>query len=159
MIVFKIILILVFISIFYQDYKDRKVYWFLFPAVGVISGFLYYSISLTELFWTSVVMNGSFVTFLLMIIAIYSRYILKLPLVKIFGLGDTLLFVSLIFTFSTVSFITIFVFSLIFSMLLHLILKHFSRINSVPLAGYMSLFFGLAYIVFWSGIINSPYTL
>ena len=159
MIVLKIILLLLLGLIFFQDYKDRQVYWFLFPLVGLFSGYLFYQSTLPELFLVSVGLNALFISFLLFIVVLYSKLILKLKFTEAFGLGDALLFVSLIFSFATVSFLIIFVFALFFSLLIHLILKKYSALKTVPLAGYLSLFFGFSYIASWLGITNSLYAI
>ncbi|WP_299272409.1 general secretion pathway protein [uncultured Psychroserpens sp.] len=159
MLALKIILIILFVLIFLQDYKERQVYWFLFPLVGLCSGLLFYQSTLPELFLVSIALNSGFIIFLLLIVVLYAKLILKLNVSEAFGLGDALLFISLIFSFSTVSFLTIFVFALCFSLVTHLILKKRSKLKTVPLAGYLSLFFGLSYIAFWAGITNSLYAL
>ncbi|WP_298900954.1 general secretion pathway protein [uncultured Psychroserpens sp.] len=159
MLALKIILIILFVLIFFQDYKERQVYWFLFPLVGLCSGLLFYQSTLPELFLVSIALNSGFIIFLLLIVVLYAKLILKLNVSEAFGLGDALLFISLIFSFSTVSFLTIFVFALCFSLVTHLILKKRSKLKTVPLAGYLSLFFGLSYIAFWAGITNSLYAL
>jgi hypothetical protein len=84
---------------------------------------------------------------------------LKTKVSDVFGLGDVLLFIGLIFSFSTISFLVIFVFSLAFALFVHLIIKQYSKFPSVPLAGYISLFFGIAYLSHWAGITSSLYTL
>lgn len=76
-----------------------------------------------------------------------------------FGLGDILLFVALAFTFASMSFIIFFIFGLVFSLLLHLLLKHKSKLKTVPLAGYLSLFFSVAYISNWLGFLPTLYIL
>ncbi|WP_040278300.1 hypothetical protein [Psychroserpens damuponensis] len=157
MILVKIILIITLGLIFIQDYKERRVFWFLFPIVGLCSGFLFYNDTLPELFITSIILNLAFVTLLLLVIILYSKLVLKVNISEAFGLGDALLFIGLIFSFSTISFLIIFVFALVFSLIAHLSLKRFSKIKSVPLAGYLSLFFGASYISFWLGITNSLY--
>ncbi|WP_452596852.1 hypothetical protein [Pontimicrobium sp. MEBiC01747] len=72
-----------------------------------------------------------------------------------FGLGDVLLFIGLTLSFSTTSFIILFVFSLVFALVLHLFFKTKTKIASVPLAGYLSLFFASVYVSHWLGAI--PY--
>jgi hypothetical protein len=47
--------------------------------------------------------------------------------------------------FSTISFLTLFVFSLVFALVVHQFLKNNHPEETVPLAGYMSLFFGSIY--------------
>lgn len=159
MLILKIILITSLGLIFYQDLKERQVYWFLFPLVGVSSAILFYNSTLPELFYVSVGMNFIFISVLLSIVFIYAKLKLKSTIKEVFGLGDALLFIGLIFSFSTVSFLVIFVFSLCFALLLHLIVKQHSKLESVPLAGYISLFFGIVYISHWSGITTSLYVL
>ncbi|MCK0115033.1 hypothetical protein [Gelidibacter sp. F63206] len=159
MIIIKIILLLVFAFIFYQDHKDREVYWFLFPCVGIFAGYLFLSETLAELFYTSITTNLVVISILILIVMLYSKLKLKTEMINTIGLGDLLMFFFLSFTFSTVSFMVILVSSLLFSLLLHLSLKKQSKHNTVPLAGYMGLFFSLSYLAFWSGIIDSLYSI
>lgn len=159
MFILKIILIFILGLIFYQDLKERQVYWFLFPLYGICSAILFYNSTLPELFYVAIGMNFIFISILLLIVFLYSKLKLKSNFSDAFGLGDVLLFVGLIFSFSTISFLIIFVFSLLFSLVVHLIIKHYSKHLSVPLAGYISLFFGLAYISHWIGITSSLYAL
>jgi len=153
----KITLIALFLIVLYQDLKERQVYWFLFPLIGLCCGFLYYSVTLTELFISSVLINSAFVSLLLVVVYIYTRLKLKTSFFEGIGLGDILLFFGLTFTFSSVSFIVIFIGALVFSLVLHLAFKRSK--STVPLAGYISLFFGLTYLSYWLGIINSVYSI
>ncbi|TJY37402.1 hypothetical protein E5167_05520 [Pontimicrobium aquaticum] len=153
----KIILIGSLGGICYQDVKDRKVYWFLFPITALSAGLLFWNKTITELFFLATIINLMFVSSLLLIVLLYARLKLKTSIKSVFGMGDLLLFIGLSFTFSSISFIVIFSCSLIFSLLIHLFLKKDNIL--VPLAGYMSLFFGLTYIAYWSGVINSIYSL
>lgn len=74
-------------------------------------------------------------------------------------MGDALLFFALTFSFSSVSYLILFVFGLIFSLTIHLLLKHKSKHKNVPLAGYLSLFFSLAYLGHWIGFFPYLYTI
>lgn len=159
MLILKIILIGVLGLIFYQDLKERQVYWFLFPLFGICSAILFYTSTLPELFYIAVGMNFIFISILLLIVFLYSKLKLKSSFNDAFGLGDVLLFIGLIFSFSTISFLIIFVFSLVFALLVHLVIKQYSKLQSVPLAGYISLFFGFAYLTHWAGITTSLYAL
>jgi hypothetical protein len=67
--------------------------------------------------------------------------------------------VALAFTFSSVSFLIVFVFGLIFSLVMHLSLKNRSEHKNVPLAGYLSMFFAITYMANWFGVIKSVYIL
>lgn len=158
-IILKILLTLAFGAVFVQDMKARQVHWFLFPAIAILGGVLFYDNTLKELFMMSVLLNVSFVLILLFIVFIYAHLKIKTSPLKTIGLGDVLLFVGLSLSFSSVSFIIIFVSSLVFSILLHVMVIRKSQFKTVPLAGYMSLFFMLTYISFWTGIIDSLYVI
>ena len=159
MVVLKILLITVLIMVFYQDIKERQVYWFLFPTIAICSGVLLYNNMFLELFYTTVIINVLFILVIILVVSFYSKIKLKTSISKTFGLGDGLLFFALAFTFSSVSFLTLFVFGLIFSLSIHLVAKKKSKHSTVPLAGYLSLFFALSYIGYWSGIIKAVYIL
>ena len=150
--IIKLLLIGIFFLVFFQDSKDRNVYWFLYPIIGVLVLVLQVKeISIYPALINSV-FNLSFVSVLLLVCYLYAKYKLKQPLLKeVFGLGDLLFFVCIAFSFSMVSFTILFVFALLFSLLLHLVLKHKQSEKTVPLAGYMSLFFAGIYGVsmFW----------
>ncbi|MCD2257584.1 hypothetical protein KWG70_00040 [Psychroserpens sp. XSD401] len=145
--------------IFYQDIKERQVYWFLFPLVALCAGVLLYQNMLPELFFTTIIINLLFMVVLLLVVYLYSRIKLKTQISKTFGLGDGLLFLALIFTFSSVSFLILFVFGLVFSLVIHLAVKKKSEFTTVPLAGYLSLFFALTYSSHWLGLIKSVYVI
>ena len=142
-----------------QDIKERQVYWFLFPIIGLCAAILFYNNTIPELFYTTVVVNFIFILLLLGAVLLYSKLKLKTSISNTFGLGDGLLFLALIFSFSSISFIILFVFGLIFSLVLHLILNKNSKHQTVPLAGYLSLFFSIAYLAHWFGILKSVYTI
>jgi len=96
---------------------------------------------------------------LLLVVYIYSKFKLKTALKNTFGMGDILLFLGLAFSFSSISFVVLFVFALVFSLVLHLFLKKKSSYDTVPLAGYMSLFFMIAYATHWLGGIPHIYSI
>jgi hypothetical protein len=142
----KLLLLCVFFIILYQDCKDRKVYWFLYPIVGVLVFLLQISISPVYSVLINSGFNLLFVAVLLSVCYLYATFRLKKKLLKeVFGLGDVLFFIFIAFSFSIVSFFILFVFSLFFSLILHFVLKHKQTEKTVPLAGYMSLFFGTVY--------------
>lgn len=155
----RVLLILVFIMVWYQDIKERQVFWVLFVIISGLCGFLFYNSTIPELFFNAILMNLTFVSTLILIVFMYSKLKLKTRFLNVIGLGDVLLFIGLGFSFSTVSFIVIFISSLFFSLILHLFIKRKSTFNTVPLAGYMSLFFSITYISFWFGWIEGLYTI
>ncbi|GFZ95256.1 general secretion pathway protein [Aquaticitalea lipolytica] len=158
-VIFKLLLATALVIIFVQDVKERQVYWFLFPLVGVCCGILHFKSTLTELFLTSCIINFSFILFLLMVVKVYSKFKLNLKLKDVFGLGDLFLFLALIFSFSSISFIITFIFSLLFSLVLHQFNYSKKNHNNVPLAGYMCLFYLFTYLGYWSGLIDSVYNI
>lgn len=139
----KIVLIILFILIFIQDYKDRLVYWLLYFFVGVASLCLQLSFFLWQIVATQVFLNCCFILVLIATIFLYSNFFKKQKFLNhSIGVGDIFLFFSTAFMFPTITFIVLFIFSLIFSLTVHMLLiKKKSMHITVPLAGYMSLFF------------------
>lgn len=156
-ILIKISLIAAFLLVIYQDIKEREVYWFLFPMIGVFAGYLFFKGTLPELFFVSVVMNLILSIILISVVFLYSKIKLEVSLKSVMGLGDLLLLFFLSFSFSTISYIIILIGSFIFSLAIHMVLKSKSKILTVPLAGYMCLFFLITYLSYWTGIIDSLY--
>ena len=146
-------------SILYQDIKERNVYWFLFLIVSSCAGYLYFTRTFFELFWRTSVMNLTVIGIIFLVLAGYSKFKLKVNLKDVFGLGDAFLFIGLCVAFPVATFITFFVFSLLFSMLLHFLFKQKQQETSVPLAGYMSLFFIGTYLLHWTGFIPNLYSI
>ncbi|WP_345003812.1 hypothetical protein [Snuella lapsa] len=147
-----------FLIVFFQDYKERLVHWFLFPLIAVFGGILFYQSSERTLFMVSIAMNTVFILSLLFVIMVYARIKLRTGLLKVIGLGDLLLFMGLSVSFAPLSFITLFVAALVFSLILHLYLSKGRKGVTVPLAGYMSLFFLISHLIVWSGYGNIVYT-
>lgn len=146
--VLKLLLLLIFGLIFFQDYKDRNVYWFLYPIMGILAGLLQWQITPLSSFLANSGFNLLFVCTLLLFCYLYTRIKLKKPFLQsVLGLGDVLFFISITFSFSIVSFWVLFVFSLIFSLVLHWVLQHKQTEKTVPLAGYMALFFAVIYSI------------
>lgn len=145
-----------FVWVAAQDLKDRKVYWFLFLAVTLLCGLLHYQNTLPGLFLTATAINLFFVLILVIAVFLYSRIKLKTEMKQVFGSGDLLLFLGLAFSFSSISFMALFSSALVFSLLVHLVLKK-NNPGTVPLAGYMSLFFVVAYLVHWLGFADMLY--
>ncbi|MDB9954020.1 hypothetical protein OAD49_00475 [Flavobacteriaceae bacterium] len=156
--ILKLILLSAFVSVVYQDLKDRSVYWFLFPAIGICAGTLFFKETSVGFFLEAILLNLLFIGLLLGVIFLYTTYKLKMKLSDAFGLGDGLLFVALVFSFAQLTFMIVFVFGLVGSLLLHLVLKKYKS-EFVPLAGYMSVFFALAYGAHWMGFLTTVYTL
>lgn len=157
MLALRVLLLLALIIVFLQDIKERQVYWFLFPIIAICSGILLYMQMFLELFYTTLIINIAFVLVLLSIVVLYSNLKMKQSITKTFGLGDGLLFLALAFTFPSITFLILFVFGLLFSLVIHLFSNKLSKFPTVPLAGYLSLFFAIIYLGHWIGFLNFLY--
>lgn len=154
----KILLILSLASILYQDIKERAVWWFLFPIFFIISGFLHFKESIFSLFFLNISFNFIAVVIIFFCSFLYSRFKMKVNFLQdAIGLGDLLFFFGLSLAFPTGSFAVILVFSLIFSLALHVALSGKQQIKTVPLAGYSSLFLICIYISHWTGLYKNLY--
>jgi len=155
--IIKMLLLVTLLIIGIQDFKERMIYWFLPVLVLLYGSFLFYDVVLIEQFWIAVGFNFCFILFLLLSIYLYSRYKLKVSLKEALGLGDILLFLALACSMNTVSFIITLIFSLIFSLSMHLVFKKKSTFNTVPLAGYISLFYIFVFLAQWLNLMDSIY--
>ena len=145
MTVFKVLIIFVFGFIFWQDCKDRLVYWFLYPLIGVFGYFIQTKFLDFETIVANTSINLCLILTVLLVLYVYCKIILNKKLINhSIGTGDILFFVFLTCCFSIVSFLVLFAFSLFFSLVLHLIFKNKTH-KTIPLAGYMSIFFVLVY--------------
>lgn len=149
MVFVKIFIVICFTGILVQDYKSRFVYWFLYPLVGIAALILHIEKNGIEITLLNSALNLGFITILLSIAFLYAHYIMKVNFLKeAFGIGDVLFFISIAFAFAPFSFAILLVFSMLFSLVIHFFLKTKQKHNSsIPLAGYMSLFFGALYIL------------
>ena len=131
-----------------QDYKERSVYWFLYPIVGLlVLGIQMIQNPIYTVIFNSL-SNLIFISILLFFAALYSKIRLKKQLInESIGLGDVFFFIAISFAFAPISFLIIFVFSLLFSLAVHLYLNPKKNAVTVPLAGHMALFFGMVYAV------------
>jgi hypothetical protein len=68
MAIIKMALITALIMVFIQDGKDREVYGFLFPIIGLSSGILLYTNMMSQLFYLTLVINLLFVVILLAVV-------------------------------------------------------------------------------------------
>ncbi|MFK7750845.1 MAG: prepilin peptidase [Kordia sp.] len=143
----------------YQDIKERSVYWFLFPIVACTAGYLYYTNTFFELFWKTSIVNLGIIMLVFLALQTYTKFKLRTGLKEVFGLGDALLFIGLCVAFPIASFIIFFVFSLLFSLIIHFVLKNKMKMKSVPLAGYMSVFFIGVYSMNWTGFLPNLYNI
>ncbi|GAA4276414.1 hypothetical protein [Aquimarina mytili] len=136
--------------IIYQDLKDREVYGMAFPVLISLLGTLHYHHTSQIDFLYAILINIALLIVIVGLLYVYTLIKIKKPFFKeVFGWGDVLFFIGLAIGFPTVTFIIIFVFSLIFSLLVWLVLKNQAKHNTVPLAGYMAVFLGVVFIANW----------
>ncbi len=128
-------------AIFLQDVKDRWVYWFLFPLLGIFLGTIFFQTATTMFFAVSAMMNFAITTIILLILYAYARWVMKKKFVDhSFGSGDLLFFYALAIGFPTVTFILLFTGGVFFSALLYMLFKKRWNMKTVPLAGFMAFF-------------------
>lgn len=145
--IFTVLLVLTFSIILYQDIKDRVVYWFLYPLIGVFCFAISYNEIGLNITIINTLINISIIALVLGISKIYVTIKMKKTFInEVIGLGDILFFVFICFSFAPITFVILFTFSLLFSLILHLILDK-EQNKTVPLAGYMSLFYSSVYTI------------
>lgn len=154
----KFLIIIVLLSIFYQDNKERLVsayLYFLVTALGVVL-YSFDTPSYLVMFF-EILINILIVSLVLIFAFISSKLLFKYKFLNhSFGVGDLFMFLSVCFLFPSTTFIIFFVFSLLFSLIIHLFIN--KKNKTIPLAGYMSLFYALIFI--FTIIFNfNPYSL
>ncbi|SNR15446.1 conserved membrane protein of unknown function [Tenacibaculum jejuense] len=130
----------ILITIFFEDFKERKVHVFLLLTFVLLGGIVFYQNTFLELYLLSITLNFSFLLFLILCLWGYTKFKLKLPFFSAIGLGDLLFFTGLAVAFPTINFLILFVSSLLFSLLLFVIMKSRMKYKTVPLAGFQAIF-------------------
>ena len=146
----------------FQDFKERKVWFFLFPLFGILGGLLFYRSSHLSFFWISIALNLIIVMVIIFMNYLISKFLFKKDFFKeAIGLGDLLFFVCFTCCFPTMTFVYLFVFSILFTLILFWKLNKMrkSEYSTVPLAGSMGLFLIAIYVSHWAGIYQSIYLL
>lgn len=124
-----------------QDLRDREVMWVLFPAIAIFLSGLHILNVGTENFLFFTLNNIILVSCVLALLWIITKFIFKKKFLNVsFGLGDMLFIYAFALGFPTVTFIILFVGSILFSLLAFIILKMFTQAKTVPLAGFMGIF-------------------
>lgn len=124
------------------------VYWFLFPCIGLLGALIQLLVFPKEVFFINTIINLVFVAVILFIGGIYMKLIRKKGFLnESIGSGDILFFIFMSFCFPVISFIVLFVFSLLFSLMIHRMMVKESNNKTVPLAGLMALFYSSIYFL------------
>lgn len=139
----------------YQDFKERAVYAFLFPVLGMVLCLLHYLQIEQSFFFYSIGVNSALISLVLLVLYGYTRFLTKGKFYNhSLGLGDMLFFFVLGFGFPTLTFIVLFANAIFFSLITYLILKKKLRSKTVPLAGLMSAF--LTMVLLYDLFFDSP---
>lgn len=158
MILVKIALMVCLFWVFEQDIKERLVFWWLFPMIAILFSVVFLNQVVKEIYLQYVLMNLALVSGILLLLFAYSRFVLKSGFINTtFGLGDVLLFVALSFSFPTLAFCVLLSFSLVFSLMVHFVVVRKQKLRTIPLAGYMSLFFAVSLIFNETGFLLDLY--
>lgn len=157
MAIIKTVLLMGLLAIFFQDLRERRVYWYLFPVVAVSFGALHVFEAGIYQWAIHILINLSVVGLIVGVIAAYANLILKRPLLETFGAGDVLMLLALAFSFASGTFLILLGFSLLFSLTLYLLIQKRGPFDTVPLAGNMSVFYCGVLTASWSGLYDNLY--
>lgn len=144
----KVLLIASFILICLEDVKYRMVYALNYVFCGV-TGFLLHvrMVGLLPALASSAV-NVLFAAIVVTVAFAYSRLVMKKAFVNVsIGSGDLVFFGFLTLGLPTVTYITLFIFSLVFALILNFASELRKPQRDVPLAGYMAIFYAVIYTV------------
>jgi Flp pilus assembly protein protease CpaA len=142
----ELLFILLLGILFYQDIKERKVSVWILVCGIIVGGSLHFIHQNSIVFVSNIGMNLSFVGLIIGVLFLYAKFKLNKKLFDVFGAGDVLFFILLAVSLPILSFLMLFVFSLVFSLLIFMLLKNGFTEKTVPLAGLQSLFLGLVFI-------------
>lgn len=144
------ILIVLLLVVFYQDYKDQMVSWYLFPLLAIAFGINFYVMIGEHLsyFLYSIAFNCCMVFLILLILFLYSRLKMKMQFINTtFGLGDILMLFAIAVGFPSYTYLILLSVSILFALICHFALKKRYTYQTIPLAGYLSLFFSLVLLM------------
>lgn len=132
----------------YQDFRERAVIWFLFPALAILWSISHIQHSPIDVFLRSALLNVLLVASVLLLLWLYTVAVIgKRFLNTAFGLGDMLFLFAFALGFPTVTFIVLLASSLCFSLLAHFGLPSLREAGTVPLAGLMGCFMMAAIVL------------
>lgn len=147
------ILCIVLIIIIWQDIKQRAIH-FLLPIVVFLIA-LIINVKSDHLNYLMIFKNIGFVGINILGLLLYFSFKGKKvinPIDKKIGLGDVLFFIAITPLFNLRLYIVVFVLGMIFSLIMHLIVRLFNEQQSIPLAGYLAFF--LIVFLFLERVLN-----
>ncbi len=141
-----------------QDFRERTVTWICFPLLGILLAMAYALHTSFERSFPFMLANLVLVTGVLLVLLVYTRLIAHKKFLNVsFGLGDLLFFYAFALGFPTMTFLVLFVSSILFSLLIFLLLKSSLKMESVPLAGLMGVFLILIFTSSFFPMVPSLY--
>lgn len=157
MLLLKLFIVIVLLTIFLQDLKDRLVLWLLFPilALALLVLKIMAGHGMVDCF-VDMLINLGFLFVQLLLLSAYISVKQKrwsLLHVKLIGLGDVLFLVSTAFYPALASFLLFYVVSLVIALALWLVWQALAerKSNAVPLAGLQAMVFILFLSTDWWG--------
>ncbi|MDA9316478.1 hypothetical protein N9Q58_01025 [Polaribacter sp.] len=148
-IILEVLFTLVLVILCFQDFKERKVSLSLLVLAILLGGSIHFQQQNRAVFLVAIAINVLIVFILFLIIGVYAKIKMKQPVFNVIGLGDLFFFMVLAVSFPTLSFLVLFVFSLIFSWSIFMLIKQHLKEETVPLAGLQSLFLMLVLMTNW----------
>lgn len=126
--------------VFFQDWKYRRIH-VLLPVIIFLFSFYLTHLKLIPI--KNILFNTAFFIITLGVLVIYmsikNKQFLN-PFEHYFGLGDLLFYLAVTPLFILPNFILFFILSMLFALLLQFVFKKYIHENTVPLAGFSSLF-------------------
>jgi hypothetical protein len=151
----KLIIILALALISIQDFRERMVYWVIFPFLVVLLIFNRISLkeSVNDIFFASLI-NISFIIIQLLLVSTYfsikNKQFVNI-LTGLLGLGDVLFLIAVASYLSVLNFIFFYIASLILSLLFWIVWKKLVHPSEkhIPLAGIQAVLFAMVLIFDW----------
>jgi hypothetical protein len=151
----KILIIIILLTLFYQDQKDRAVHWLLFPFLVAL--FIYQKISPYQSFMDNLyeaVYPFGFLGLQLLLLTGYFSLKKGRPVLitqQLIGLGDILLLASLCFYFSLYTYVLFYIISLIVVLLTWVIWQRLAtrKTAHIPFAGLQALVLSTVFLWSW----------
>jgi len=141
------LLLIIFLGLIcFQDLKERKVSIWILVLGLVVGGYINYAHQQPIVFLSNTIINSVFVVTVFLILWGYATLKMKKNIFSVFGKGDLFFFMLLAVSLPILSFLMVFIFSIIFALLVFILLKNSMKEKTVPLAGLQALFFGLVLI-------------
>lgn len=134
------------LSIAWQDFTQRAVYWLLFPLLFLVVGILSAAKISIEQTGINVLLNSAFIALQMLLATVYFS-VKNRKLTNIFssylGLGDLLLLFSISAGFSFLNFIAFYISSLLVTILIFIavVIKKQNQSYQIPLAGAQALIY------------------